>query len=305
MSFDKMVFIVGVSRSGTTLMRRVLNKSTKFALLDENNYMGHLWPPLAMRKVFSRFGSLNIDQNVVKLVDWFYSSDFDNYSRLKTVSWQWQWFRDEVPKEQLLERILSSDRSEKGIYLVFMELFCEEREGEVIGEKTPSHIKYIDTIMQWYPDAKIIHMLRDPRAIYTSEVRRRQEKSPSPPYRQLRKFPLLLKLFLMFQVTWTWGDALKRYRKYSEKYGSNYRVVQFESMIGSPESEVRSICDWVGVEFQEIMLEQQVMSEGFTQGKKGFDTTASRRWEKHIDSWARSWFESRFRKALLEVDYDI
>jgi hypothetical protein len=109
----------------------------------------------------------------------------------------------------------------------------------------------------------------------------------------------------MFQVTWTWGDALKRYRKYSEKYGSSYRVVQFESMIANPEPEVRSICDWVGVEFQEIMLEQQVMSDGFKQGQKGFDKTASRRWEKHIDSWARSWFESRFSKALLEVDYEI
>ncbi len=305
MSFDKMVFIVGVSRSGTTLMRRVLNKSTRFALLDENNYMGHLWPPLAMRKKFARFGSLTNDGNVKKLVEWFYSPDFDKYTKLKTVSWQWQWFRDEVPKEQLLEKMLASDRSEKGIYLVFMKLFADDRQSEVIGEKTPSHIKYIDTIMQWYPDAKIIHMMRDPRAIYTSEVRRRQEKSLSPPYKQLRKFPLFLKLFLMFQVTWTWGDALKRYRKYSKKYDSNYRVVQFESMIGNPESEVRSICDWVGVEFQEIMLEQQVMSDGFKQGQKGFDKTASRRWEKHIDSWARRWFEGRFLYALKEVGYKI
>ena len=148
-------------------------------------------------------------------------------------------------------------------------------------------------------------MMRDPRAIYTSEVRRRLEQSLSPPYRQLRKIPPLMKLFLMFQVTWTWGDAFSRYKTYSKKFGQNYRVVQFEKMISDPESEVRDICDWVGVEFQDNMLEQQVLSDGFKSGQKGFDKSAARRWEKHIDSWARRWFEDRFKDQLKEVDYEI
>lgn len=300
---SKFVFIVGVSRSGTTLMRRILNKSTQIALCDENFYLGHLVESEGMRFKFRRFGDLQQDENVRRLVDFIYSPEFESYSRLKTLNWQWRWFRENVAAADMLTRILASDRSERAVFVVLMELFADAQNAEVLGEKTPAHLRYVPTIMKWFPEAKIIHMMRDPRAIYTSEVRRRLEKSLSPPYRQLAKIPFLLKLFLLGQVTVTWRDGLKRWRKHAELYGDSYRLVRFEELVSDPESGIPALCRWLDVEYQNQMMAQNVVSEGFQSGTAGFDAQASRRWEKHIDRWARAWFEFRFRKELAEVGY--
>jgi hypothetical protein len=80
MAEDRFIFIVGVSRSGTSLMRRVLNKSTEISLCDETHYMGHVIPSEGMRQKFRRFGDLTVDDNVRRLVDWMYSPAFHKYS---------------------------------------------------------------------------------------------------------------------------------------------------------------------------------------------------------------------------------
>ena len=212
MSASKFVFIVGVSRSGTTLMRRILNKSTQIALCDENYYLGHLVESEGVRFKFRRFGDLQQDDNVRRLVEFIFSPEFETYSRLKTLNWQWRWFRE-------------------------------------------------------------------------------------------AKIPILLKLFLLGQVTFTWRDGLRRWRRHAELYGDSYRLVQFEELVSDPQSGIPALCQWMGVEYQEQMMAQNVVSEGFQSGTAGFDAQASRRWEKHIDSWARKWIEFRFRKELAEVGY--
>ncbi len=46
----------------------------------------------------------------------------------------------------------------------------------MLGEKTPTHYKYVPTLLEWYPEAKIIHTFRDPRAILVSQLKKMQKK---------------------------------------------------------------------------------------------------------------------------------
>ena len=41
----KMIFIVGASRSGTTMLNRVLGNHSQIAALNELHYFGDLWQP--------------------------------------------------------------------------------------------------------------------------------------------------------------------------------------------------------------------------------------------------------------------
>ena len=70
------IFIVGVSRSGTTLMRRILDKHSRIGIVTENHYLGHLLSWEGARVYFRRVGDLRDDDAVRRLVELIYSPEF-------------------------------------------------------------------------------------------------------------------------------------------------------------------------------------------------------------------------------------
>lgn len=66
------MFIVGVSRRGTTLVKDILNASSRVGIATENYYLGHLSPRQGARHVFRRFGDLSDDRSVERMVDFIY-----------------------------------------------------------------------------------------------------------------------------------------------------------------------------------------------------------------------------------------
>jgi hypothetical protein len=165
------VFIVGVSRSGTTLMRRVLDSSSRMGIATENHYLGHLLAREGARHYFRQVGDLRDDQAVRSVVELIWSGDFQRRSRLREISPYWRWLMRTVPREEFEARLLASDRSDRGIFSALMRTYADHGLKPVMGEKTPAHLAYVDTLLEWYPKARVVHMVRDPRGIYVSELR--------------------------------------------------------------------------------------------------------------------------------------
>jgi hypothetical protein len=61
-----------------------------------------------------------------------------------------------------------------------MEVYAEVQKGKVediiLGKKTPTHYYYVSTLVEWFPEAKIIHTFRDQRAILVSTIKKVQKK---------------------------------------------------------------------------------------------------------------------------------
>ena len=96
-----------------------------------------------------------------------------------------------VPREDIEAYLLASDRTERGIFEAFLRIYADRRGKAIIGEKTPAHLAYVETLLEWFPNGRIIHCMRDPRAIYVSELRRRAAHAVTFPYRQLALIPAL------------------------------------------------------------------------------------------------------------------
>ena len=110
------IFIVGVSRSGTTLTRRILDRHSRIGIATENHYLGHLLAWEGARHYLRRVGDLRQDDHVRALVDLIYSGELQRRSRLRELSPYWRWLSGKVPRGDIERYLLASDRTERGVF---------------------------------------------------------------------------------------------------------------------------------------------------------------------------------------------
>lgn len=298
------LFVVGVSRSGTTLMRRILESSDDIAICSENHYMGHLIASEGVRQqIRRRFGDDRDDATVRRIVDFIYGAGLEGGTRLRGVSRQWRWTVRHVPKAAFLDRYLASDRSERALFEIVLRTYAEHAGKRIMGEKTPAHVRYVDTLIEWFPDGRVIHMLRDPRAIYISELRRRSSVATSLPYRLVRHTGPLLAAFVAVQTTVAWLESVNLFRRHRRRYPDRYLGVRFENLVESPASEVDRISRFVGVHTQPEMLDQVVVSQGHRLGETGFDADAADRWRNELGPIVKAWFRLLLGAEMRGLGY--
>lgn len=297
------IFIVGVSRSGTTLMRRVLDSHRRIAIATENHYLGHLLAREGARHHFRRAGDLRDDAAVGRLVDLIWSGEFQERSRLREISPYWRWLTRTVDRAAFQDRLLASDRTDRGVFSTLMRTYADTRAKSIMGEKTPAHLAFADTLLEWYPNGRVVHMMRDPRAIYVSEVRRRQQRAVTVPYRQLVRVPPLFRSFVLHQVAWVWAGAVRHHRALGPRYPDRYRLVRFEDLVRHPVATLEAVTRFLGVPLEERMLRQKVVSKGSLVGQQGFDAGAAERWRESISPLAERWLRSALGSGMTELGY--
>jgi hypothetical protein len=297
------VFVVGLSRSGTTLMRRLLNSSPEVAIGPESHFMGHLVPGFGIRD-----GLASIDRDgetardVGRIVELLYDR-MPAESGARKPSRMWTWLGRAVPRDELVDRLRSAGTDDRAIFATVMDLYAERKGARVRGEKTPAHLRHVPTLLRWFPSGRVLHMVRDPRAVFVSELRR-QRRSSHGPYGLIRRVPGLLEITLLFQTVFTWVEATARASRYATRYPDRYRTVRFEDLVREPERTLRAICDLVGIVYDpEMIARQSVVSQGARLGEAGIDAGAADRWRTTIPGWADLVLSSSLGRSLRAFGY--
>lgn len=293
------IFIVGVNRSGTTLLRRVLETSELIAIATETHFLGHVVPREGARHYFRRLGPLDEDGALRRLVDFIYSGEFQRRSRWREVSPFWRWLVREITPDEFGRALAAEERSERGVFRALLRVYADHLGRPVMGEKTPHHLAYADTLLDWFPDGRVVHTLRDPRAVYVSDRQRRLGK-PRRPYSWLMKVPKLLSVALLLQTTWVWADAARRHRRLASRYPDHYTMLRFEDVVTQPDGTLPALFEFLGVPLPERATDVKVVSRGFRWGESGLDAGAATRWKQHIhplaDRWLRFWLGRSMRR---------
>src|SRR5579863_7571081 len=148
-SNDSPIFIVGMSRSGTTLLSRMLDAHSQIAIFPET------W----MYVVLDRLGCLE------EITDSWQAALFFNevWQNLKG-------YRD--PGASVLARFASKELGYLGPTAKVLErlgrAYAKERNARIWGEKTPAHALWLPQIRALFPQARILFMVRDPRDVLVS-----------------------------------------------------------------------------------------------------------------------------------------
>lgn len=298
------LFIVGCARSGTTLLRDILGMSARVSIAPETHYIRRF-------SKHNRWGDLHNDANLARMIDFMYSG------RENAGSAYWAWLERNVDRTAFQHRLQTSDRSERGTFQVLIELYAEKTKGVVtenlvIGEKTPSHFNYIPILLHWFPNAKIIHTFRDPRAILVSELKKMRKKDREGPRRIIKSVPgWMLKPLEqpveLIHTTRSWLSAAHWHSYCKQHYPENYTLVRFEDLVTHPDQEIKRLCQFGNIDFETAMVsEVQVVGSSFQshhRGDTGFDKSTLTRWKTSLNPALLLWFSLVMGNQLKNFGY--
>ncbi len=202
------IFVVGTGRSGTTLLRLMLSAHPRIHLTHELSF--YVWDAIFDRK-----------RGLEPFLDYF----------LRTFSFRWLRL-DPQAVRAALEPLPTREAAHR-IFSAVMQL-AARREGKVrFGDKTPSHAAHLEQIFRDFPEARVIHIVRDPRGTLLS-LSRMPWASASD----------VANAFL-YENDWRATDPFR----------DRILRIHLESLLADPERCLRSVLTHVGEDWDPAVLE--------------------------------------------------
>lgn len=208
-------FIVGCPRSGTTLLRRMLDAHPDIAVAPETFFMRHFWEQQ------DAYGDLSDDAALDRLID-----DLTATAAFEDMGLDEEAFRTAVHRAPCRWDT---------VFRVLLEQFAERRDAQFVGEKTPNHVRFIPTLRRWFPEARFVHLVRDPRAVSNSW----RSVPWSSEYR--------------WRDAEVWAEFVGAGRR-AEEAGERVQSLHFEALVRSPEEELRAVCNHLDLPYDGQML---------------------------------------------------
>ena len=310
MSKPSHIFIGGSYRTGTSILRTALNQSADIAICDEthffddprNNtclrqYMRHspaLAPDdrltereagLGFRRQIARIGSLADDVALEKIVEHLYQERPDLY---------WGWLQKNIEKAEFLRKLHETERTDRGLFGLLMELYADvvESNGSAIhGEKTPTNIHHVETLLTWFPNAKFVHAFRDPRGIFVA----RRYGSSTERIRRRRKPGTADAFKIGYGVITKWLRIVQLHELYQKQFPENYYLLRYEELMAEPATELESLCQFLTVAPTSKMVE----------ALHDYAATAEQHqiYQDELSPLTMRWFRQLCQGALLKMGY--
>jgi len=298
MSAPRYVFIVGMARTGTTLLRNVLNRSDEVGMGGESRFLVaprllSLHRERGFRDELREVGDLTTDSGARRVVDHIYRIRKDNF---------WGKIAKGADRDEFLQHLLNSDRSERA--LLDLALAFHARGKPIRGEKTPAHIEVVPQILEWFPNARIVHMIRDPRATFVSKQHKDGDRpSVLAPLRE--RAESLYELYASVRTIERWRHVISLHHRYRTQFAGRYHLLRFEDLVTDPRTSINEVCRFIGIEFTEKMLDQTVTNSSFVQGAPvgGFNAKAIERWRGILSPALQRWFRLWCGRSLREFGY--
>jgi hypothetical protein len=215
------IFIGGLDRSGKTLLRQMLGRHPRLALTRKT----YMWS-----RYYNQYGDLSQLENLERCLQ--------AMLKQKTL----QAFQPDV------DRIRREFGEGPATYERLFDLFHKhnaERLGKPRwGDQLKLVERFAETIFTAYPDAKMIHMVRDPRDRYTASLanlsRRRKNERPD------------------WRAGWSvarWRYSARLAERNHRRFPDRYLVLRYETLQQDPGATLKEVCDFLGEAFDPCLLE--------------------------------------------------
>jgi hypothetical protein len=275
-SSDRPIFVVGCPRSGTTMLSLMIHAHPRMAMPPESRFLVKEWRKRA------KFGDLSTPEQRMKLAKACVRSG----SKVRDLG---------LDPQETLDAILAAPPTMGSAFGTIFKMFADRHGKPRWGDKRPAYYQEVDVLLRLFPDAQIVHIVRDGRSNVAS-----LKKMPWWPYDSIGSM-----------AAWSQAEYCSR-RNQKRLPADTFHVIRYESLVADPEPVLRELCRFLDEEFHPAMLEpsevRDVVPEKKTWHgnlKQSVNTDQVESWRKGLDPWELGLMETVLRRKLKRWNYPI
>jgi len=222
------LFIVGCARSGTKLLRRMIDAHPQIAIPPETHWI---------TKPFERRQGVTPDGFVTpELVSRLLSRE--KFTRMR------------IGQDELEGLVAGEEPVPYSTFVASVfDLYGKGQGKRLVGDKTPSYLRHIPTLHILWPQAKFVHIIRDGRDVCLSILNWKRGERIAGRFAPWSEDPVSTTA-----LWWKWNVTLGR--EDGAPLGLDlYHEVHYETLISEPTSECETLCGFLNLPYDEGMLQ--------------------------------------------------
>jgi len=219
---DRPVFVIGCPRSGTTLLTLMLSSHSRLAIPPETRF---LLPVFRRRR---SFGDLTVKPNRRRLARAVVRRNGTKFGHLG------------LDAERVKKEVIRGAPTMGSALAAPYRLYAADRGKPRWGDKRPGYFRNVGVIRELFPDAQVVHLVRDPRDCVASLKRMSWWRHGT------------------VGAVATWVHAVDLARAARRRLPADaFHELRYEDLVADPRHELQRLCSFLGEEFEEAMLDHQ------------------------------------------------
>jgi hypothetical protein len=283
------VFVVGCPRSGTTLLQRMLDRHPELAVANDTHFI-----PAGIAGTIPQ-AELPLTAEMVGRVRSFRTGGGYGFERLG------------LPLGTL-DSAARQSRTYPEFVSALYSAFAELQGKPLAGEKTPDYARCLPLLHALFPDAKVIHLLRDGRDVTLALVEWGHDKWRTGRLRGPARSKVWQESPVAASALW-WAWQVKAARGAAAGLGSVYYELRYEDLVSEPGATLRELLDFLQLPFDAAMLNHHLgrapRADDPVAGSSAFRPTTQglRDWQMQMADHDVELVEALTRPLLRELHY--
>jgi hypothetical protein len=266
------LIVLGVGRSGTTLLRVMLDRNSQLAIPYETFFVPQLAHRHGRRPKLDEF--------------------LEDLGRLRTL-YDWG-----ITAEDVRPRLREGMTTSAAIGAIF-ETYADRQGKPRWGDKTPLYMQQLPLLERLFPDAIWVHLVRDGRDAALSFLEL-PEGFTGKTWAQPRTVP---------QFAARWRTEVLAARRLGRHARSRYLELRYEDLVAEPERELRQVSEHASLPWEPEMLDHTRVSDAANMPEHRNlaqpPTPGLRDWRSQMSREDSLAFEQVAGDVLRSADYEL